>query len=214
MLKPPPASPAPVPVRGEAPPTPARRGFTLVELMVSIALLSLLLGLAAPQFRTWTRNAQVRTVSDALQSGVRLAQAEAVRRNRQMVFFLTNNAACTTATASDANGSYWQVRSVALLSGEAVEAVQCGVLNDAAAGVTITGPRALCFNSGGRQLANAAPGPTGASCTLDATGTSTYNVAASGADRALRVTVSLGGQVRLCDPARTQSASAPDGCPA
>jgi type IV fimbrial biogenesis protein FimT len=28
------------------------------------------------------------------------------------------------------------------------------------------------------------------------------------------VLVSLGGQVRLCDPARTLSASAPDGCPA
>jgi hypothetical protein len=59
----------------------------------------LLLGLAAPSFSQWTRNAQVRTVTDALQSGARLAQAEAVRRNRQVVFFLTNDAACAATTA-------------------------------------------------------------------------------------------------------------------
>ena len=194
------------------PQAPPRRGFTLIELMVTIALLGLLLGLAAPSFGTWTRNTQVRTVSDALQTGVRLAQAEAVRRNRQMVFFLTNNTACTTAISSNANGSFWSIRTVPLLTGETSEVVQCGVVSDVASGVTLTGPQALCFNSGGRQVTNAIPGVTGAVCTLDATGISTYNVAAAGADRALRVTVSLGGQVRMCDPARTL-ASAPDGCP-
>lgn len=191
---------------------PARRGFTLVELMVTVALMALLLGLAAPSFGNWTRNAQVRSVSDTLSNGVRLAQAEAVRRNRQMVFFLTNSAACTTAIASNANGSFWSIRTVPLLAGEASDVVQCGVISDTAGGVAITGPQALCFNSGGRQVANATPGTSLAGCTLDATGTSTYNVSTSGADRALRVTVSLGGQVRMCDPARTLASSA-DGCP-
>lgn len=189
------------------------RGFTLVELMVTITLLALLLGLAAPSFGTWTRNAQVRSVSDALQSGLRLAQAEAVRRNRQVVFFLTNTKDCNTTMASSANGSFWQIRTVAMMNGEATVAVQCGVLNDMADGVSITGPRALCLNSAGRQVANAATGVTGATCTLSNTGFNVYDVAASGGDRSLRVSVSLGGQVRMCDPARTQSASHPDGCP-
>ena len=65
-----------------------RHGFTLVELMVTISLLAILLALAAPSFSTWIRNAQVRTVSDSLQNGIRLAQAEAIRRHRQVVFFL------------------------------------------------------------------------------------------------------------------------------
>ena len=189
------------------------RGFTLIELMVTITLLALLLGLAAPSFGTWTRNAQVRSVSDSLQSGLRLAQAEAVRRNRQVVFFLTSTKDCNTTSASAANGAYWQIRTVALMNGEATEALQCGVFNDVADGVSITGPRALCLNSTGRQVANAATGVTGATCTLSLTGSSTYDVAASGGDRSLRVSVSLGGQVRMCDPARTQNASNPDGCP-
>jgi len=196
--------------------TPVRRGqhgLTLIELMVTIALLALLLGLAAPAFSDWMRNAQVRTVTDALQSGARLAQAEAVRRNRQVVFFLTNDAACTTSTAAAANGSFWAIRTVPIVAGDAVAMVQCGQLADVAAGVSIAGSTAICFNSAGRQVANTNPGIGSTTCTLDATGISTYNVDVTGGTRPLRVLVSLGGQVRMCDPGRTLSTTAPDGCP-
>ena len=191
-----------------------QRGLTLIELMVTIALLALLLGLAAPAFSEWTRNAQVRTVTDALQSGARLAQAEAVRRNRQVVFFLTNNAACTATTAPAADGAFWAVRTVPLVAGDPVATVQCGQIADVAAGVAIDGPTAICFNSVGRQVANTNPGIGSTTCTLDADGLSTYDISATGGNRPLRVLVSLGGQVRMCDPSRTLSATAPDGCPA
>ncbi len=190
----------------------ASRGFTLVELLITLALFSILLKLAVPSFVQWTRNAQVRTVTDSLQSGLRLAQAEAVRRNRQTVFFLTNSAGCDNTITANANGAYWAIRTAALVAGEAVETVQCGNLSDVASGVGLGGPTVVCFSSMGRQVANAAPGVGGAACTLDATGTSNYNVTTSGSDRPLRVQVSLGGQVRMCDPARAQSSSM-DGCP-
>lgn len=190
------------------------RGLTLVELMVTIALLALLLGLAAPHFTQWTRNAQVRTVSDALQSGARLAQAEAVRRNRQVVFFLTNDTACDATTSPADDGAFWAIRTVPLTAGDAVETVQCGQLADVAAGVSISGPTAICFNSAGRQAANADPGLGGTACDLDASGASLYGVAAAGGSRPLRVLVTLGGQVRMCDPGRTLSDTTPDGCPA
>lgn len=192
----------------------AARGFTVVELMVTLALLALLLGLAMPSFTTWVRNAQVRTVSDALQNGLRLAQGEAVRRHRQVVFFRTADSACVTTATASATGAFWMVRTVPLVAGDPVEAVQCGVLSDVAAGVTIAGATALCFNSGGRQVANANPNIGGTACALDASGASTFDISSSGADRPLRVFVTLGGSVRLCDPAKTLSASTPDGCPA
>ena len=195
-------------------PTSARqRGFTLVELVVTIALLAVLLGLAAPSFTTWTRNTQVRTVSDALQNGARLAQTEALRRNRQVVFFLTNTAGCTTSTAPAANGACGAIRTVPLTAGETAAMVQCGNLSDRAAGIDISGPTAICFNSLGRQVANASPGVGTATCTLAVSGMSTYNISGVRADRALRVLVSLGGQVRQCDPARSLSSTDPDGCP-
>jgi type IV fimbrial biogenesis protein FimT len=190
------------------------RGFTLVELMVTVVLLSLLLGLAAPNFRVWVRNAQVRTVSDSLQNGLRLAQAAALQRSRQVVFMLTNDDACTGSIAAAANGVNWSIRTVPLTSGESAAVVQCGVLSDVASGVAINGPAAVCFNSMGRQTENTNTGVTGGNCTLAVSGVSTYNISAFGAERPLRVLLTLGGQARLCDPARALSDAAPDGCPA
>jgi len=187
-------------------------GFTHVEMMVAITLLAILLAMAMPSFATWVRNAQVRTVGDALQNGLRLAQAEAVRRHRQVVFFRTDQTACTTAITADSNGAFWAVRTVPLVAGDAVEAVQCGVLSDVAAGVTIAGPAAVCFNSGGRQVANAAPGG-GEACVLPPSGTSSFDLSSTNADRPLRVLVALGGSVRMCDPAKALTSSTPDGCP-
>ena len=75
-------------------------------------------------------------------------------------------------------------------------------------------PRALCFNSGGRQVANADPGIGGAACALDASGISASTSAPPMPTGRLRVLVTLGGGVRLCDPAKTLAAATPDGCPA
>lgn len=194
-------------------PTLRSRGFTLVELMVTLVLLSLLLGLAAPNFRVWVRNAQVRTVGDALQNGMRLAQNAALQRSRQVVFMLTNDNACTDSVTAVANGVNWSIRTVPLTAGETAQVVQCGVLSDVAAGVAINGPAAVCFNSMGRQTENTNTGVAGGSCTLAASGVSTYNITAAGAERPLRVLLTLGGQARMCDPARVLSDTAPDGCP-
>ena len=189
------------------------RGFTIIELMVTITMLALLLGLAVPSFSTWINNAQVRTVGDALQNGLRTAQAEAVRRHRQVVFFRTSQSSCSTATTADAAGSSWVIRTLPLVAGDVEDAVQCGVLSEAAA-VTIAGATALCFNSGGRQVANTDPDIGGDACALDASGSSSFDLSSSKADRPLRVIVTLGGSVRMCDPAKTLSAATPDGCPA
>ncbi|WP_242499992.1 Tfp pilus assembly protein FimT/FimU [Methylibium sp. Pch-M] len=188
------------------------RGFTLVELMVTITLLAILLAVAAPSFASWIRNTRVRTTSQVLQDGLRLAQAEAVRRNRTVSFFLTNVANPTATSAAAANGSNWGVRTLTLITGETAELVRSGALAGVVAGVNITGPSAVCFNAAGQQVANAAEG-----CAIDPTApTVTYDIAhggtVAGVDRALRVTASLGGRVRMCDPAKTLSATNPDGC--
>lgn len=189
------------------------RGFSLVELMMAVALLALLLGLATPSFTTWVRNAQTRTASDALQNGLRLAQAEAVRRHRQMVFFRTADAACTNSSVPSGTGNFWALRSVALVTGDPVTTVQCGQLSDVADGVVLAGPSAVCFSGAGRLIANGDPGLGGTACSLPVSGTSEFNLSNPYGDRSLRVTVTLAGNVRMCDPARSLSASQPDGCP-
>jgi len=185
------------------------RGFTLVELVVAFVLLGILTVLGLPSFTAMIRNAQVRTAADLLQNGVRLAQTEAVRRNRQVVLALTNAQPQLNAAAA-ANGKNWSIQTVAQF-GETAEFVKGGVLTDVASGVAIAGPASICFNSNGRLVTNAATGVPGANCTAAAT---TFDVTQASSDRPLRVNVALGGQVHMCDPNRpTQSTASPDGCP-
>lgn len=183
--------------------------MTLLELVIALALMAILMRLAAPSFATWTRNAQVRSVADAMQNALRSAQAEAVRRGRQMAFSLTNETP-SAASQAVANGKNWALHVVPLPT-EALIFVQGGAFGDVAEGVTIAGPNAVCFNAIGRRVANAAPGVTNASCSL-ADASATFDISRVGADRPLRVTVGLGGQVRMCDPNRSQAAGQPEGC--
>jgi len=186
-------------------------GFTLIEMMVTITLMSVLTMLAMPSFTTWIANNKVRTVSDSLQNGLRFAQSEALRRSRPIVFSLTNSTAPQTSLTAAANGSNWSINvSKSNLDANNVF-VQAGVLPDVAASVQIAGPAAVCFNSMGRLVANTDTGVSGASCDTAST-VFTYDITLTGADRPLRVLVGLGGQVRMCDPAR-KLADSPDGCP-
>ncbi len=180
-----------------------QHGLTLVELLVAMALMVMLLFLAAPNFTTWINNTRVRTVAEVLQNGVRFAQAEAIRRNRSVVFYLTN-AEPSLAAAAVANGTNWGARTLALFPADIPAFVKGGALSDVAAGVTINGPAAVCFNSAGQQVTVVAEGCAAAAAT--------YDVARPQADRSMRIVVSLGGRVRMCDPNKVLSATVPEGC--
>lgn len=188
------------------------RGFTLIEMMVTVVLLSILMALAFPAMNGWIRNSRIRTVADALQNGLRLAQTEALRRSRQTVFSLTADTNPADGLTAVADGANWSVNFVPLLAGEETGAtfIEGGGLTGLAPDVQITGPATLCFNSLGRVVDNPTPG-TGVECTAAA---AAYNIRIPNADRPLRVLVAIGGQVRLCDPAKTLSNTHPDGCPA
>lgn len=189
------------------------RGFTLVELMVTVVLLAILFSLAVPSFTGMVRNSQVRSVAESLQNGLRLAQSESVRRNRQTVFTLTN-AEPSTNSAAVANGRNWAIHTVPRTTEDPASHVfiQGGSLSDTAGNVTVSNaPAAVCFNSAGRVVDNADPAVSGAVCTVTATPVR-YDLALTGADRPLRVTLAVGGQIRMCDPNKALSATNPDGC--
>lgn len=196
---------------------PQSAGFTLVEMLVTLTILSILTALAMPSMTAWVRNGKVRAVGDALQNGLRLAQAESLRRSRQVAFSLTNSASPQSGANVGAitDGRNWSINALpSMTSGEASAFVQSGVLADVSSDVQIQGPATICFNSIGRlvpntelTLTNVTGGATCAAATAP-----TYNITLTGADRPLRVTVALGGQVRMCDPNKTLSSSNPDGC--
>ena len=65
--------------------TRAVRGFTIIELMVGLALLAILLVLALPSFTQMAQNMRLRAHAESLSNGLQLARSEALRRNLSTV---------------------------------------------------------------------------------------------------------------------------------
>jgi len=184
----------------------AASGFTLIEMSIALTIFGILVAATLPTMRTWIMNAKVRATADALQNGVRLAQAESLRRSRQVVFALTNSSTPQTGTfTATANGSYWAIMTIPVMTDgtETATFVEGGVLNaTTSANVQVTGPAGICFNSG-------------VTCTAPAVGTppkTIYQITLTGADHPMEIEVALGGQVHMCDPSQTLSSTNPYGC--
>lgn len=190
------------------------RGITLVELLIGLAIVSLLFALGAPSFLSWMQNSQIRASAEAIQNGLFLARAEAVRRNTTARFQLTTTvtASCALSTA----GSNWVV-SLDDPSGACDSAASDTVapriiqVRPAAEGtdkaVVAAGQSSVIFNGLGRVTPVPAgnidfdiSNPTGGACAT----------ASSAGMRCLRVRVSTGGQIRMCDP--ILASTDPQGC--
>lgn len=75
--------------RGQRP----ARGLTLIELMITVAVLAIGLSLAAPSFTQQIANYRLRSASESIINGLNYARAEAVRRNSPVSFTLDNTGA-------------------------------------------------------------------------------------------------------------------------
>jgi len=70
----------------------AHAGFTLIELMVALAIAVILLVLAAPAYVRWMADAETQSGAASVGEGIRRAQAEAIKRNVNVEFVLSPSA--------------------------------------------------------------------------------------------------------------------------
>ena len=199
----------------------ALRGMSLIELMVGIAIVAILFTLAAPSFSTWIQNTHIRTAAEAIQNGLMLTRAEAVQRNTQVRFQLTDT--LDDSCALSTSGTNWVVSlddpagacASAPSDTTAPRIIQTRAGAEGSKNALVAaGQSAIIFNGLGRQspvppqvtpvavnidISN----PIGGACAADVT---------PGPMRCLRVAVSTLGQVRMCDPAFAFSDASPQGC--
>jgi type IV fimbrial biogenesis protein FimT len=192
----------------------ARSGFTLIELIITVAIFGILLSVGIPSFVTWTQNAQIRTAAHAIQNGLQLARGEAVRRNALIRFQLTssidNN--CNLST-TDTN---W------VISFDNPSSACGGALLNENFPVTDAtnnpAPRMIQLRPSGEGSARVVATATQSTVVFSGLGRAdqalTVDLSPSSGGctnfRCLRVTVTTGGQIRMCDP--TLSAGDPQAC--
>lgn len=174
-------------------PTSSHQGFTLIELIVTIAIVAILVTIAVPNFRTFILNIQIRTATEALNNGLQLARGEAVRRNTNVKFVLGTDSAwtvgCETAVAdNDGDGNEdcpTVIQSRAAGEGSTLATVA----------ITPTDAKTVTFNGLGKVTAN--DDASSSITQIDVDMPSTTLSAAESKNLSIRIS---GGSIRMCNP--------------
>lgn len=162
-----------------------QHGYSLVELVVGLAVLMGLTALAVPAFNSSIANSQIRTVASAIHDGLQLARMEAIKRNTKIRFTLSSDSSwqfgCSTVTTTCP---------AVIASKSASEGAGTGLTIQANVNTVV-------FSSFGSR------DPSVASALSEVT-VSNARLGASEI-RSLRVLLSAGGYARMCDPAISAS---------
>ncbi len=173
------------------------RGFTLIELMVTLALVAILMVLAVPSFITFQRNSQLTSTANSFLASLSAARAEAMKRQLRTfvipvdgnswssgwtVFVDVNSNVSTTALSMDGGDI--------LLS--SVDALPYPLTIDTTSATSFvhSGVKYVMFNGTGFMSLIGGGFPSGGADSLDF----------SNGSETRRVLASVAGRVRVCKP--------------
>jgi len=171
-------------------------GFTLVELVIVIAVLAILTTFAIPSYQQMIQNAMIKTATESILTGFQIARAEAVTRNTNVQFdFRGDKSDWTVCVSPAAGGSCPTTDGATTIQSRKKEGGSSSTITVAPTG----GP--YVFNGFGVM-------------TSLATGTLNLNISnsASTSSRNLRIVVAAGGAIKSCDPALDSSGTDPRRC--
>ncbi len=169
------------------------QGATLLELMVTLMVAAILLATGLPAMSDWIKRSSVGTAAELIQNGLRQAETEAIRRNAEVEFALTDDtpgASMVDTMTAKANGKNWLIRVVDTAA--ANRYVNGNMAKQLSGGLSYQGPASIRFSGAGRVLDS-----TGAAVGAK----QVFRVSRSGTDLAYCVFVTPGGGVKMCNPA-------------
>jgi len=161
-------------------------GFSIIELMIVVALIGVVLMLGVPSIAEFLQSQQIRVASDAVLNGLQVARAEAIRRN------------LSVEVAISVPETGWVVsesvsRTVIQRREHQEGSRNANVMTNpgGATTVTFTPLGGVTGNEDGSFPVTQfdIDNPAGGACAL-----------ASGPMRCLRILVTGGGSLRMCDP--------------
>jgi type IV fimbrial biogenesis protein FimT len=182
----------------------AYHGFTIIELVVTLALFGVLMGLAVPSFTIFIQNTQIRNAAETVLTGLTQAKSEAIRRNTPVRFqFVTT---LTSSCALSQSSGSWIVSlddpaGACEVAPSETTTPRTYRKQSSADGypkvtVTATSSSSIVFNGIGRIVGT---GITQIDFTHNAM-TCEHLDTTNGTARCLRILISTGGAPKLCDP--------------
>jgi len=167
-------------------------GFSLVELMIGIAILGILLALGVPSYTAWIQNTRIRNAAESIQGGIQ--------------FDLRGSASAWTVCVAPA------VAGSCPLQDDSDTIQSRGVKEGSSDDIKIVASDAtpFVFNSYGRLIS---PVPTGADGLVRVGVDIDTSVLSAAESRNLSIIIGVGGAARLCDPTLSGSGTDPRRCP-
>jgi type IV fimbrial biogenesis protein FimT len=84
----------------------AVKGFTLIELMMTLAIAAILLTIAVPSFRTFTQNSKLTKQVNLLAASVATARGEAAKRGVRVVICQSSDPTAATPACDGTTGTW------------------------------------------------------------------------------------------------------------
>ncbi len=180
------------------------RGFTLIELMVTISIAAILMMIAVPSFVAFQRNSELTSAANSLLAALNSARSEAMKRNVNVFIVPADGSTWTSGwkifVDKNFDGAYSTGEDI-VLTGIAMPSY----FSSSATHTAGVSPEYFAFNGSGYSIVQSTNGPALGTITIkrnDISGTELL-------EQTRRIMVSFSGRIRICKPASDSDPKCP-----